>query len=1454
MSQTFKPTVLPTGGILYQNLVGLEILLDWLDEPTRFSWVVLECEAIDLAPKALDDIVAEYCDGTRLYRQVKCANDPDDPNSALGWSWLLEKSANRRSLIRKLFDASREVPGDTRADIALVTNRRPDRQFAESLKGSFVNWGRLPADLKAHVVAELGPESDIIPFLSRLEFQHSQSDLPLLEERLRSRFVSRHGDDRAWGNFKWEVLAWLVLRGAPGKRNQIFLEEVRRIAAATRPQPLREDFEVPLGYSVPDEFFHEEFLEKVATSKGGGFVLVGSPGRGKSTYLSYLCRELTQRAIPFIRHHYFLPVEHSNPRRLFMDEVANTLIHQIEERYPQYRPEAQPTAEHLKEWVASCAAGCSDEGNPFVVIIDGLDHVWRENERDVAPLEALLTQLLPLLPNLVLLLGTQPLDDENMPPTLRQARSDFSWVPMPGMSIRAIAGWVSQQIEAERFSAPGPQVNHQEYVDEMADALFQISSGHPLHVIYSLEMLLNSGQPITPYSIERLPPCPDGDIRRYYDNLWLRLGYVAQDVLHLISAFEFLWSRDAVLTVLGDSSETASALSSIRHLTYATPLGLKPFHSSLGAHVREYAEHEAQVRRLLPKVIEWLRERALDYLQWGWLWLTQARAGDRQPLMDGPSWDWALDSITRGYPPSQMVLIAEKAEEVAFRIENYARAVELRWLKTRLLNGPNFQTNDFSRLTGLTFELSGSTVTVEETLQDLGGASTKTLNVLGKYLARHGRLRDAERCLEEIRIRFNRKVDLQLRSAGRLEHEAELHSLLNLLGTTGKYDPKWLMTWINRRKSDREKVFLKLLLAISRQGDMARMLALAGRPKTKGMQRALELEAVRLACRLSVDLSGWPEFQRFTFHPLSACWALIHCKTGFSLPDHEIPDELLADRYFSMESEQILEDWLHWHFFWCLAKSFTDVTPVLPTIELPKVPWVTTAFPVLQEAARFAGQRLRRGDAVGFSHVWRFLHRLVRGKGHEDRSAEFCLRRAMVHVAIDLGLLNSSRYGSVPVSISDIGVAMDSGYFYIGHLRTRCLKRGERLLTAEDAADQVSGELDSLAKSVTPFNERVEQYFDLADFAWLYGLRRLAERSLTRAAQCILGYGAHKDYWVFRVLEAIATCGKSKLRQCNSWVRRIAPAVEQISEFTDGDDVHYAREQFAELLLDINPTLYVAYYQSLMRRAEWQLSEEVLNIYLKEASLSQSLQALVGTVFEGTILNTLITQKDSPVEKTARAQLANLGQETPHLSKRHSSPLQTAESDFNVAAYPPAKFDEFLELPKKKNQLSYDSKTVDLWFDYWLVREPAEVLKHMEQVFAKDDVHHTFRDVPDRIFETAMRLKGKEKAYPWLVLGHIHNDGWSSEYSRGTAYRRRFELLAQHYPEKWTDFIKKTSEPSQIRKRWSDTLIIGNSRLVEFLLLMGESASAAAMTEALVSCFEREVVEQPLPCPDWLQP
>src|SRR5260370_1280688 len=58
------------------------------------------------------------------------------------------------------------------------------------------------------------------------------------------------------------------------------------------------------------------------------------------------------------------------------------------------------------------------------------------------------------------------------------------------------------------------------------------------------------------------------------------------------------------------------------------------------------------------------------------------------------------------------------------------------------------------------------------------------------------------------------------------------------------------------------------------------------------------------------------------------------------------------------------------------------------------------------------------------------------------------------------------------------------------------------------------------SSSVTTFNERAERWIELALFALLYGLPD-ATRCVTRAADCLVGYGYHKDMYIYEVLDSV---------------------------------------------------------------------------------------------------------------------------------------------------------------------------------------------------------------------------------------------------------------------------------------------------------------------------------------------
>ena len=53
---------------------------------------------------------------------------------------------------------------------------------------------------------------------------------------------------------------------------------------------------------------------------------------------------------------------------------------------------------------------------------------------------------------------------------------------------------------------------HDEVIAEVGSALHRHSAGLPLHLVYSLEALLKSGEPLTVDAVHQLPACPSGEI------------------------------------------------------------------------------------------------------------------------------------------------------------------------------------------------------------------------------------------------------------------------------------------------------------------------------------------------------------------------------------------------------------------------------------------------------------------------------------------------------------------------------------------------------------------------------------------------------------------------------------------------------------------------------------------------------------------------------------------------------------------------------------------------------------------------------------------------------------------------------------------------------------------------------------------------------------------------------
>lgn len=599
MSENIKKTAITAAGYIYQNRQGLKVLCDWLDAPARYSRVKFECDDENEAPKGLDDIVIERSDGLIDLQQVKFTPDPDE--HPLTWNWMFEKAgktARSRSMLRKWFDAFKKLGPARIGKLMLITNRRPDAAIEACLDAGMICFAKIPEPKRSEVIAELGSAEDCEAFFSQLHIRHSDKGYLALEQEIAAR-LRPHGTAEGIASLKNVALNWATQRNFPAPDGWITLAGVRLILRASPPAPLPEDFVVPKGYEVPDETFHNEFVRDTIVASGKTMVLTGPPGRGKSTYLSALCDTLAEQNIPTVRHHYFLSTTERGRDRVNSYSVEQSIRAQVE----QFHEGVPKTADGLRALLVACATHYKEMGKPFVLILDGLDHVWRINARDKQPLDDLFSQVIPCPDNMVLLVGTQPVDDAQLPTDLLAAAPKGEWRTLPPMSENAVLSYLRKAVQEGRLTTSFEgKAQAEEQLQAAASALRIRTNGHPLHVIYATAELEHAGRKLSRWDVEQLKGDLSKDAKFYYASLWETLLPSLKDTLRLVCAFPFFWPKTAFAEIAAEIGTANPEVASVEHLLHSSAAGLKVFHESLAVFVRASADYEDRIKELMPAV------------------------------------------------------------------------------------------------------------------------------------------------------------------------------------------------------------------------------------------------------------------------------------------------------------------------------------------------------------------------------------------------------------------------------------------------------------------------------------------------------------------------------------------------------------------------------------------------------------------------------------------------------------------------------------------------------------------------------------------------------------------------------------------------------------------------------------------------------------------------------------
>ncbi|MBK0490589.1 NACHT domain-containing protein [Klebsiella aerogenes] len=1428
-----KNSAIIYAGYDYQTLQGVRLLADWLNTPTKYNRIAFEADAKQVdAPQGIDDIVCERKDGKTDFWQVKFTPDTDKEDNQLSWEWLLKRSGHSiraRSILQKIADAVDKVPAERRGDITLLTNKIPNREIATCLRNNKIDWNQVPIAKQQSIILQLGTQERAKQFFDILQICHSDQSYTRLNSIV-PELLRKHTNEEGVYRLIERAKRWAIQRNSPSDGGWICLKHIRAVISTNRPEPIPQTFVLPDNYIVPDADFHDKFIDSLFNPTNRLVVLTGAPGKGKSTYISHICQILQTREFPYIRHHYFLGLDDRTTDRLSPRIVAEDLMCQVKAFCSQIEMKNYH-AEHLHKVLAECGQIYKEEGKRFFIIIDGLDHVWRDNGKDKSPLDELFCQLLPLPDNVTLLVGTQPVDDELLPSRLLQNSPREEWLHLPNMSGDAIRKYLSGQVESGRIVFNFHQSQYEEVLSQCAELLTTKTQGYPLHVIYSCEKLHVEGKGLSHWEIENLPRCEGGNITNYYNELWKILNYEQRDILHLCCAFPFLWPAASFSEIFSERTETIPNVKAVIHLLYESIAGLRPFHESLIVFTRSTTEHKNRIKLLLPALISWLEKSAPKPIKNCWYWSCLAYNGDPYPLRNGLTRDWILERLAEGYRQDEFIRLLTQAETSALAEGHFSEAYQHRSRKTRLLNA-RLQIWDMSTL-GICSMINASEALLKQYQSTQNVSSPKILATLAIALWFRNHFDEAKRITRLALQRYSNESSVYTNKNSD-ESRADIRLLIKAAVLTECFDEKWLATGSVHKWSDSN---INLLIECAEyKSDIGLLFSLHDVFKQTVIKNKIVNAIVRVGIVEQIDLEYWPHFSGLD----SALLRLYsHLSTAHPCSLITEQGESEIGRYH-VHPEVSYDEWFYDSLFYRLNASGDYCWLPVSTGEGQEE--VSSHFHHLNDFSDIIAESMALNIQQSFSDFCSLIALVSDLKDHQMQIQQkrMFFKTDWVSIALNLHLIMHCK----PVNTEEIDIILNSEHTALYRLRKTILNFHSRAFESDAIANFLVFEDGRQKEKLQETNEYLANNLELSEIALHYDLNQSI--FFERVKLCWdygLGYGHHKDIALNQVLTAIKTIATVEPKYALTQLERVSPLVHNICDFTDGDHTQHSVTELSALYAHLSPLTLSSIYDSYVSEGEWYDADNALTQYLKHADLSSPfVESLCRTLLDDGQIEIIQNRaKDNAILTTFWPEILPRKMDYSSSAKRS---LRGTEK-FDPAKISPADVTNLLNV-----RSSYEN--IPKWYHYWKDQgKVTEVINVLLPIINNGLPEYSeFRYILSDLFEDTLRLKGKKYAFPILVQEHIQRNGWGEWGESDDQTYARLDKVIRLYPDKIDDFLYKTTRLHHYKTK-EENLVIPGNKLTYLLVNVGRVDEAKSLCEAMISEVEAETQNLPLCKPQW---
>ncbi|MES1026228.1 ATP-binding protein [Gloeocapsa sp. BRSZ] len=604
----------------------------------------------DSSAAPADDVILEFKDRIECF-QAKHAMSPNA---------LLEidlDSAELVDQVSKLYISLAELgkawcslqAKGKKITICIFTNRAAGTELSSLLEGNrfkdkFISdsWQKRK---RKKLQEKIGlSDEDITSFLGSIRFNLRQPNEEELDEVIRCDWLQRKfglTSSGVYGRFLAHAERWYLERKTrPIYRFEVL--EALQIDNSTLPQR----FPVDLKTYVARPSFEQEVLRVLFRGESTYTAIVGTPGSGKSTFITRFTDELRRRGQPIIRYYAFTQVNDPLQReRVSAQAFLKSMIEQLSQEFRDLIPDERHyeySESRLNELLILLGNHFHLRGQQLLMIVDGIDHVGRAEIEKTQKLLNVLPERLPS--GVICLVGTQSL--EYLPSVIeRQCREAL--LDLPWFDIKQTYNFLNRYFN----SAACPR-------DNTVYTIHKRSEGLPLYLRFISESL--SQVSIDEYDgfVEKLPS-HEGHIDSYYSALWSEFSREPKlkKLCGIAARLRFRVQVVDLLRITGitDTFEGEALFNRMKHLMQVSDAGCRVFHNSFRNFIRT---------ELSPDQLQHLDESILfSYLDGQrnqLLWFMYAHryaetAKAHSYLMTHYEQNYISEAIRRGRPRSEII-------------------------------------------------------------------------------------------------------------------------------------------------------------------------------------------------------------------------------------------------------------------------------------------------------------------------------------------------------------------------------------------------------------------------------------------------------------------------------------------------------------------------------------------------------------------------------------------------------------------------------------------------------------------------------------------------------------------------------------------------------------------------------------------------------------------------------